>query len=102
GGRFEEVGRDRGVAYDEAGTSTGSMGVDCADYNGTGLLSIFVANYQNESHALYRNRGKGNFLFSSRAAGISSIGRVYVGFGAGFLDFDLDGNEDLFVTNGHV
>jgi hypothetical protein len=102
GGRLEEVGVERGVAYDDSGGPTGSMGVDAADYNGTGMLSLFVANYQNESHALYRNRGKGQFLFDSRSAGISALGLSYVGFGAGFLDFDLDGHEDLFISNGHV
>src|SRR5207248_229763 len=102
GGRFEEVAAERGVACDAAGTPTGSMGVDAADYNGTGLLSLFVSNYQNEAHALYRNRGKGQFVFASHAAGISAVGLVYVGFGTGFLDFDLDGYEDLFLSNGHV
>jgi hypothetical protein len=102
GGHFEQVAVERGVAYDEAGNATGSMGVDAADYNGRGLLSIFVANYENETHALYRNRGKGQFVHASRAAGIAAIGRSYVGFGAAFLDFDLDGHEDLFISNGHV
>jgi hypothetical protein len=102
GGRFEEVGVERGVAYNDQGTPTGSMGIDAADYNGTGSLSIFVSNYQNEAHALYRNRGSGQFVFASGSAGIAAVGLDYVGFGTGFLDFDLDGHEDLFVSNGHV
>jgi hypothetical protein len=102
GGLLEEVAAERGVACDDAGTLTGSMGVDAADYNGTGRLSIFVANYQNEAHALYRNRGQGQFVFASRAAGLTAVGLTYIGFGAGFLDFDLDGHEDLFLSNGHV
>jgi hypothetical protein len=102
GARFREVGLERGVAYDENATPNGSMGVDAADYNGVGSLSIFVSNYQNEAHALYRNKGKGQFVYASRPAGITAIGLVYVGFGTGFLDFDLDGNEDLFISNGHV
>jgi hypothetical protein len=102
GGRFEQVAWERGVALDAKGRPTGSMGIDAADYNGTGLLSLFVANYENESHALYRNRGKGNFVDASQTAGITSLGLKYVGFGAGFLDFDLDGHEDLFISNGHV
>lgn len=101
-GRFEEAAIERGVATDDNGTPTGSMGVDAADYNGSGLLSLFVSNYQNEPHALYRNRGKGNFLFVSRSTGIAAIGLDYVGFGTGFLDFDADGHEDLFISNGHV
>jgi hypothetical protein len=100
--RFEEIAADRGVAYDDAGTPTGSMGVDAADYNGAGTLSLFVTNYQNEVNALYRNRGKGQFIFASRSAGIAAIERIYVGFGTGFLDFDLDGHEDIFISNGHV
>ena len=102
GGRFEEVATERGVAGNDAGIATGSMGVDTADYNGTGALSLFVTNYQNEIHSLYRNRGQGQFLFASRFAGIAALGLDYVGFGTGFLDFDLDGHEDLFISHGHV
>jgi hypothetical protein len=102
GARFEEVALERGVAYDENATPTGSMGVDAADFNGAGSFSLFVTNYQNEAHSLYRNLGKGQFAYASRSAGITAIGLVYVGFGTGFLDFDLDGNEDLFISNGHV
>ena len=79
-GHFEQVGAECGAGYDANGRPTGSMGVDAADYNGTGLLSLFVANYQNESHALYRNRGKGQFVHASQVAGITSLGLNYVGF----------------------
>lgn len=101
-GHFEQTATASGVAYDNNGRPTGSMGVDAADYNRSGLLSLFVANYQDEAHGLYRNRGRGQLLHSSHAAGIAAIGLAYVGFGAGFLDFDLDGSEDLFISNGHV
>jgi hypothetical protein len=102
GGRFEEVGRDCGVALDDTGNTPGSMGIDAADYNATGRLSLFVTNFQNQLHGLYRNRGKGQFVFASRSARLASLGMSYVGFGTGFLDFDLDGHEDLFLSNGHV
>jgi hypothetical protein len=102
GGKFEEMSGGNGVAYDDGGNATGSMGVDAADYNGSGRLSLFVTNFQNQHHALYRNRGKGQFVFASRAAGITALGNHFVGFGTCFLDFDLDGHEDLFVSNGHV
>jgi predicted Zn-dependent protease len=99
---LEEAAAERGVAYDDTGSATGSMGIDVADYNHTGNLSLFVTNYQNEAHALYRNRGQAQFIFASRSAGIAAVGLDYVGFGTGFLDFDLDGHEDIFISNGHV
>lgn len=101
-GRFQEVASESGVAFDGNGNSTGSMGIDVADYNGAGMLSLIVTNFQNQVHGLYRNRGKGQFAYASVASGLSSLGKHYVGFGTGFIDYDLDGNEDLFISNGHV
>jgi hypothetical protein len=108
--RFQEEGMQSGVAMDDNGHPNGSMGVDTADYDGTGRMSIFVTNYQNEVHALYRNVANPNwgpippaqFVYASRSAGIAAIGLNYVGFGTGFIDFDRDGAEDIFITNGHV
>jgi hypothetical protein len=100
--RFDEVGLPSGVARGESGVADGSMGVAAADYDGSGRASLWVTNYENEMHALYRNAGKGFFLFSTQLSGIAAIGRSYVGFGTAFLDVDLDGREDLVITNGHV
>jgi hypothetical protein len=108
GAKFQEVGIELAVAKDEDGVPNGSMGVDTSDYDGSGHFSIFVTNYQQEAHALYRNRGLKNgrtldvFNYASGYAGIKAIGLNYVGFGTSFLDFDLDGAEDLIITNGHV
>jgi hypothetical protein len=99
---FEELAARAGVAGDEAGRAGGSMGVDAADCDGTGRLSVFVTNFDGEEHALYRNLGSGRFLYVSRAAGIAAVGRRYVAWGTGFLDFDRDGMPDLFFTSGHV
>ena len=101
-GKFEERAVSAGAAGDEAGRPGGSMGVDAADCDGTGRPSVFVTNFDGEEHALYRNLGAGRFLYSSRAAGVAAIGRRFVGFGTGFLDFDRDGEPDLFIASGHV
>jgi len=101
-GKLAEVGVVTGVALDDSGRANGSMGVDLGDYDGDGWPDIWVANYENESFALYRNIGAGSFLNVSALAGATSVGGLYVGFGTSFLDFDRDGDEDLIVSNGHV
>src|SRR5262245_51672954 len=100
---FEEVGMLKGVARDENGVPNGSMGVDVGDYNRTGLASLFVTNYENENHALYKNLGKNDlFLFSTTTAGIAAIGQRFVGWGTSFIDVDHDGWLDIVIINGHV
>jgi hypothetical protein len=102
--RLKEVGLDSGVARDHMGAPTGSMGVAAADYDGCGRPSLWVTNYQGELHALYHNdsrAGRTFFRFSTEAAGITTIGQLYVGWGTGFIDLDHDGREHLFFTNGH-
>lgn len=88
---FDEAGVRCGVAYDADDKPGGSMGIDVGDYDGSGRLSLFVTNYENEMHCVYRNLGKGDFRCVSRQAGITAIGLGYVGFGAGFIDADGDG-----------
>jgi hypothetical protein len=102
---FEEVGGPLFVAKDDRGQSNGSMGVVAGDYDGSGLPSIWVTNYENELHALYRNKmveGRQHFLYSTRVSGIAAIGQLFVGWGTCFLDTDNRGLLDIFVSNGHV
>jgi hypothetical protein len=100
---FDEVGLFSGVALDDGGVANGSMGVDVADYDGSGLASLFVANYEREHHALYRNLGSNEqFLYSTAISGIGAIGQNYVGFGTCFFDVTNGGLQDLVVVNGHV
>lgn len=103
--RFEEVGLEWGVARDDRGMPNGSMGVDAADYDGSGQASIWVTNYEGELHSLYGNVAQGTrrfFQFRTQRSGIAAIGQLHVGFGTLFSDFDLDGWEDIMVSNGHV
>jgi hypothetical protein len=81
------------------------MGLDAGDPERTGRPALWVTNYENELHALYRNEcrpGRPFFHFRTAAVGIAAIGQKYVGWGTGFFDADLDGWEDLFVSNGHA
>jgi hypothetical protein len=102
---LEEVGMFAGVARDDRGTANGSMGLDAADFNRTGLASLLVTNYENELPALYRNRTAGRhvqFTYDTPPSGLAVIGGGYVSWGTGFFDYDHDGWEDVLIVSGHA
>ena len=101
-GTFDEVATLSGVGFDNSGNADGSMGIDMGDYNLDGLPDLFVTNFQNEQFALYRNLGNALFQHVSSSSGMLSFQSVYVGWGTAFVDADNDGDEDLFIANGHV
>ena len=101
-GNFQEAALVRGVAVDDEAVANGSMGVDIGDYNGDGQPDLWVANYEADRFALYKNIGSGQFLYASRETGVGTIGKLFVGFGTKFGDYDSDGDEDIIVSNGHV
>ncbi len=103
--RLEECAMACGVARDDHGGMNSSMGVDAADFDGSGKPSLWVTNFESEQHGLYLNISRPGhlfFRFHTTPAGINAIGQYYVGWGTGFIDFDLDGWEDLFFSNGHA
>ena len=101
-GRFQEIGTLSGTATDSNGLPEGSMGVCTLDFNGDLLPDIWVCNYESQAFALYRNDGSSNFKYYTPSAGLLSLGLSYVAFGTLAADFDLDGDEDIVVSNGHV
>ncbi len=101
-GQFEEVAMLHGVAVDDHGIPNGSMGAEAIDYNADGMLDLWVANYEDETFALYRNEGAAHFFYASHLSGVTSLGQYFVAFGTKGADFDHDGDEDLVVANGHV
>ena len=102
GGRFDEQGLVSGTGLGDRGNPDGSMGVELCDFDRDGQPDLWVSNYERESFALYRNLGKMSFRHVSRVRGIMAVGGLYVGWGTCVADFDLDGDEDIFVANGHV
>jgi hypothetical protein len=102
GGKLSDTSLISGASLGASGTPDGSMGVDVGDFNLDGLPDLWVANFERESNALYRNEGKGFFQHISQSTGVTAVGALYVGWGTMFLDYDRDADEDLFVSNGHV
>ena len=101
-GKFEEAGLATGTAYNGNGDATGSMGVDCGDYDNDGWLDLMMTTYQNELPVLYRNLGNGTFEDVTIAANAGDGAYPYVNWGVGLVDFDNDGDKDLFLANGHL
>jgi enediyne biosynthesis protein E4 len=103
--KFVEKGLTACCALDGSGSPNGSMGVDSADPECTGKPVLWMTNYENEFHALYRNRCEGDritFVFATQSTGIGAIGQKFVGWGTQFVDLDHDGWEDIVITNGHA
>jgi hypothetical protein len=102
GGKLEERAGLAGVALSDTGLASASMGVDAADFDGSGRPGLFITNFQRELHSLYRNLGSELFHYQSEAVGLAALGRLYVGWGTSFVDVDNDGWEDLVIVNGHI
>ena len=100
-GTFENAALKKGVAYNGVGESEAGMGVDFGDYDNDGDFDLFVANFSYETNTLYRNEG-GFFKDVTAEAGLADPSHRFLGFGTNFLDYDNDGDLDLYVANGHV
>lgn len=101
-GTFSEIGLSAGLALSADGKAQASMGADAADYDGDGLLDVFVTNFSHDYNTLYQHSADGFFSDVSYRAGVAAPSLPFLGWGAGFADYDNDGLLDIFVANGHV
>ena len=101
-GMFTEIGLLAGVRYNDMGKEEAGMGTDFGDYDNDGLLDLTVSNFQTETNTLYRNRGDGFFSDNTITSGMAEAAHGHLGWGIKFFDYDNDGDQDIFVANGHV
>src|SRR5215471_9573792 len=101
-GTFTDVAVSAGVAFSEAGTARAGMGVDAADYDGSGRQSLIIGNFSNEMMALYHNEGTGLFIDEGPTSTIGKATLLTLTFGCFFFDYDLDGLLDIVAIDGHV
>jgi hypothetical protein len=102
GERFVDQALVSGAALSGGGKPQGSMGVAVGDYDGDLLPDLYVTNFTEDYNTLYRGRPGGNFLDVTARVGLVDPVWMMVAWGAGFVDFDSDGDQELFAVNGHV
>lgn len=104
--------RDRTERAGMAGTGLTASGCTMADFDGDGLLDVFVANTTdwstqlailvepfalNQPNQLYRNLGGLRFADVSAAAGVQNVADV--SWATTAFDYDNDCDVDIFVAN---
>jgi len=100
-GTFLDVAYEGGVGFDLHGKTHGGDGTEIADYDGDGSPDIFMTAFSREYNTLFRNLGKLVFEDMTLPAGLES-GFLTLAFGTKLMDFDNDGDLDIYATNGHV
>ncbi len=92
-GTFTDVTEAAGVA----GCGYG-IGVAVGDYNNDGHEDMFVLGVH--GNQLFRNNGNGTFSDVTEAAGLNlPVVRQLWSIAAAWIDYDDDGNLDLFISN---
>ncbi len=93
-GTFTDVSQKAGVAGNL--TKQYRTGVAVGDYDNDGHLDIYVTAFG--PNTLYHNNGDGTFSDVTSKAGVAG-GATEWSTSTGFIDFDRDGDLDLYVTN---
>lgn len=100
--KFKDVGVLSGVAANYEGTTQATMGIALGDVDGNGKPDLFSTNFSSDTNTLHLNLGEGFFEDRTAQFGLGIISRPFLSWGCGLFDFDLDGDEDLFIASGHV
>ena len=93
-GTFTDITRPAGLARAGWGQS-----VCIGDYDNDGWDDLFISYFG--KNALFKNNGNGTFTETSDKAGVAGDTKKPTRWGSGsaFVDYDKDGDLDLFVAN---
>ncbi|AMV18768.1 CRTAC1 family protein [Planctomyces sp. SH-PL14] len=101
-GRFEEVAGQVGCATNALGQYQANMGMAFGDYDHSGTPDVYITHFTDDSDTLFRNLGAAGFEDVTRREGLHEPTLPYLGFGAVMADYDCNGEQDIFVANGHI
>ena len=98
-GTFVDATRSSGLGADPVAPGT-ALGAVAADFNGDGLVDLYVANDQMANH-LWLNQGDGTFVEDAVFAGAAfdRDGRPQASMGVAVGDFDGNGSPDIFLSH---
>jgi len=89
-----------GLAYGMKGDATAAMTADLGDVDLDGLADLVVTDMSYGS--LYVAVRPGVFTDKVFSSGVAAISGQYVSWGGGYIDYDDDGDLDLFIVNGDL
>jgi enediyne biosynthesis protein E4 len=116
-GTFEDQSYVSGFALNKDGREIASMGLAVGDYDNDGLVDMLITDFSDDFKALYHHDApsdprastsgvphdvEASFTDVGDQAGITQAAVPFVGWGAGFPDYDNDGFKDIVMVNGHV
>jgi hypothetical protein len=78
------------------------MGIDYGDLNGDGVVDFVCSNFHKRPQDLYISTPAGTYQAVADTMSLGRITRDYLTWGTGLVDFDNDGDLDLFIAAGHV
>ena len=97
---FDEVAVAAGIAYTKSATENyHHSGPMFADLDGDGDLDLFLGGLGGHPSMIYSNNGNGTFSDVTAGSGIDTMVSEH-SISAAFGDYDLDGDLDIYHTNG--
>jgi hypothetical protein len=99
---FVDIGTSSGAATNLEGDAQATMGIAVGDVDFNGRPDFYSTNFSSDTNTLHLNADGRFFDDGTARFGLAASTRPMLGWACAFGDFDLDGDEDLVVFNGHV
>jgi len=101
-GTFAEAARSYGLQRSADGFFCNLMGIDYGDLNDDGIVDFVASNFQQHPQDLYVSKAGGTYQAVARAIDLGNRTLNHLTWGTALVDFDNDGDLDLFIASGHV